>query len=71
VAHVTVDVGALQAPFWQLSPFVQALPSVHGVPFCLGGFEQTPVAGSQVPTSWHWSSAVQVTPDVGFPQTPA
>src|SRR3989441_10009258 len=34
------------------------------------GFEQVPVAGSQVPTVWHWSAAVQVT---GLPpvQTPA
>jgi hypothetical protein len=30
------------------------------VPFGFAGFEQSPVAGSQVPTSWHWSRAVQM-----------
>src|SRR3989442_966554 len=40
------------------------------VPSAALGFEQVPVAGSQVPTVWHWSAAVQVT---GLPpvQTPA
>jgi len=49
-------------PFWQLSPTVHALPSVHDDPFARSGFEQTPVAGLQVPATWHWSSAVHVTP---------
>ena len=49
--HETVDVGLPQVPFWQVSPLVQALPSVHGAPLSLGGSEQTPVAGLQVPTS--------------------
>jgi len=38
----------VQEPAWQVSPVVQALPSSHAVPSVLGGFEQTPVAGSQV-----------------------
>jgi len=36
-------------------------PSLQAEPSTLLGFEQEPVAWSQVPT-WHWSLAVQVTP---------
>src|SRR5437870_1034018 len=50
-----------QTPPWQLSAVVQALPSLHAVPFGAGGFEHVPVAGLQVPASWHWSSTVQAT----------
>jgi hypothetical protein len=50
-----------QAPDWQVSPFVQALPSVHAVPFAAAGFGQMPVCGSQTPATWHWSLAVQTT----------
>ena len=46
---------------WQLSAVVHALPSLHAVPFAAGGFEQVPVAGSQVPAAWHWSWAVHTT----------
>src|SRR5438094_549299 len=46
---------------WQLSAVVHALPSLHAVPFAAGGFEQVPVAGSQVPAAWHWSGAVHAT----------
>lgn len=42
-----------QTPFWQVSPVVQAVPSVQALPFVLAGLEQTPVAGSHVPASWH------------------
>jgi len=42
-----------------VSVWVQAFPSVHAVPFASAGFEQVPLAGSQVPTPWHWSLAVQ------------
>src|SRR5437867_1040292 len=60
----------VQTPAWQVSVWVQALPSMHDTPSALFGFEQVPVAGSQVPASWHWSRAEQVT---GFApvQTPA
>src|SRR5207302_144234 len=51
----------VQVPASQVSVCVQALPSSQVVPFGFAGFEQTPVDGSQVPTSWHWSCAVQVT----------
>jgi hypothetical protein len=36
---------------------VQKLLSLQGEPFCLGGFEHRPVAGSHAPASWHWSNA--------------
>src|SRR5438132_877033 len=57
-----------QAPAWQVSDWVQASPSVQAVPLGLAGFEQVPVAGSQVPASWHCPSAVQTT---GFAPTQA
>jgi hypothetical protein len=50
-----------QVPPEQESACVQALPSLHAVPFAFGGFEQRPVPVSHVPASWHWSSAVQTT----------
>src|SRR5947208_2227668 len=51
-----------QTPAWQVSPVVQALPSLQLVPLATGGgFGQVPVAGLQVAASWHWSSAVQAT----------
>src|SRR5262249_59742698 len=60
----------VQTPGWQVSDWVQALPSEQALPFVLSGLEQVPLAGSQTPASWHWSSAVQTT---GFApvQTPA
>jgi hypothetical protein len=48
-------------PAWQRSCRVHALPSMHAVPFGFIGFEQTPLAGSHVPASWHWSLATQTT----------
>src|SRR5205814_19761 len=58
-----------QLPPWQVSLCVQALPSLQAVPLAAAGLEHSPVAGSHVPASWHWSEAVQVT---GFlpPQLP-
>jgi hypothetical protein len=56
------------APAWQVSVWVQAFPSLQGVLLGFAGFEQSPVAGSQVPGSWHWSSATQIT---GFVPTQA
>src|SRR5438132_293849 len=50
-----------QLPLWQVSVCVQALPSLHGVPFVAVGVEQPPVAGLQVPAAWHWSRAVRGT----------
>jgi hypothetical protein len=51
----------VQVPDWQVSVWVQALPSLQVVPLVLAGFEHTPVPVLQVPTSWHWSSAVHTT----------
>jgi hypothetical protein len=51
-AHVT-GLAPMHAPFWQVSLCVHALPSLHAVPLGFAGFEQAPVAGSQVPASWH------------------
>jgi hypothetical protein len=50
-----------QAPLVHTSPVVHALPSLHVVPFAAVGFEHAPVLGLQVPATWHWSEAVQVT----------
>src|SRR5690242_7749700 len=50
-----------QAPAWQTSPVVQAWLSLHEVPSAAAGFEHFPLAGLQVPATWHWSEAVQVT----------
>ena len=58
----------VQAPVWQVSDCVHALPSLHAAPFGFEGFEQTPVDELQVPALWHWSLAVQVT---GVPATHA
>jgi hypothetical protein len=54
-------VAPAQAPAWQLSTWVHALPSLHASPSALAGFEHTPVAGSHEPAVWHWSGAAQVT----------
>jgi len=50
-----------QTPLWQLSFDVQTFPSLQAMPLAATGFEQTPVAGAHVPTSWHASLAVQTT----------
>jgi hypothetical protein len=57
-------------PLWHVSTCVQALPSSQGLPFAWLGFEHSPVDVLQVPTAWHWSSAVQVV-TVPPPHVPA
>jgi len=47
----TTGLVPVQEPPWQVSVWVQALPSVQVVPFGLLGSEHTPVSGSQLPTS--------------------
>src|SRR5439155_974542 len=59
-AQVTGFVPA-HSPAWQVSVRVQALPSLQAAPSGFAGFEHAPVAGSQVPASWHWSAGAQVT----------
>lgn len=61
----------IHAPFWQVSVWVQALPSLQAVPFAFAGLEHTPVLGSHVPAVWHWFWAVQVTVVVPGVQTPS
>jgi len=51
----------VHVPLWHESLCVQALPSLHLVPFVAAGFEQEPDVGSHVPAAWHWSLAVHVT----------
>src|SRR5271166_1083056 len=58
--HVT-GLPPTHVPLWQLSLWVQALPSLHVVPLLASGLEQLPVAGLQAPAAWHWSLAVQTT----------
>jgi hypothetical protein len=41
---------------------VHGLPSSQLEPFGAAGFEQSPLVGSHVPATWHWSSAVQMVP---------
>ena len=43
----------VHTPASHWSVCVQALPSLHAVPFTFAGFEQIPVAVSHVPASWH------------------
>jgi hypothetical protein len=50
-----------QTPVAQASACVHALPSLQIVPFAAVGFEHEPLAGSQVPATWHASLAAQVT----------
>jgi len=50
-----------QTPARQLSPCVQALPSLQAVPFAAGGLLHIPVVGSQTPATWHGSRGLQVT----------
>src|SRR5205823_3791912 len=64
----TAGLAPTQAPAWQVSVRVQALPSSHGAPLSLAGLLQAPVVGSQVPAVWHWSAAVHTT---GFAPTHA
>src|SRR5437773_416233 len=51
-----------------MSVRVQALASLHEVPFAFAGFEHLPVQGMQIPAAWHWSEATHVT---GFEPTHA
>jgi len=48
-----------QMPLTQLSPVVQARPSLQVPPWLPTGLEQTPEAASQLTDSWHWVTAGQ------------
>src|SRR5262249_34970930 len=64
----TPGLGPMQSPAWQVSDCGQAQASGHALLSALSGFEHVPLAGSQTPATWHWSSAVQTT---GFVPTHA
>lgn len=51
----------MQVPVWHVSVCVHALPSLHAAPLAFGGLLQVPVPTLHVPTSWHWSIALQTT----------
>jgi hypothetical protein len=61
LATQTTELPPVHVPDWHVSVCVQALPSLQAVPSDWGGFEQTPVLGSQMPATWHWSLAMQTT----------
>jgi hypothetical protein len=56
----TTGFAPVQMPLWHVSVCVHALPSLQPAPFGFAGSEQTPLDGSQTPTSWHWSRAAHV-----------
>jgi hypothetical protein len=43
----------VQAPAWQVSLCVQALPSEQELPLAFAGLEHAPVVVSHVPALWH------------------
>jgi hypothetical protein len=58
----TTGLAPVHAPFWHVSVWVQALPSLHDVPLATGtGAEHWPVAGLHVPAPLHWSPLAQTT----------
>ena len=60
-------VPGVQVPFWHVSPVVQALPSLQGVPFAFGVDVQMLL--TQVPGLWQSSAAPeQAEPQVTVPQ---
>src|SRR5437773_349524 len=67
---MTVEVGLPQAPFWHVSPLVQALLSLQAVPLALFGFGHTPLVGSPVPATAHSLRAALAILEVGLPQAP-
>jgi hypothetical protein len=60
-AEQVTEAPPVQLPAWQLSPWVQALPSLHEAPLGAAGLLQAPVAGSQTPATWQASEAAQLT----------
>jgi len=50
-AAQTTGLAPVHVPAWQVSLVVQALPSLHALPFGFAGFEHAPVDGLQTPAS--------------------
>src|SRR5437879_3036072 len=44
----------VHTPLWQVSVWVQALPSLQALPLVVGGSEHVPVVEVEVPAVWHW-----------------
>jgi hypothetical protein len=61
IATQTTCVPEVHTPDWHELVWLQRFPWSHHVPSGIVGLEQTPVVGSQVPTSWQTSLAEQVT----------
>src|SRR5206468_3470930 len=57
----TTGFAPTQVPASQASLCVHALASLQVAPSSLAGLLQTPDAGLQTPTVWHWSAAVHMT----------
>jgi hypothetical protein len=57
----TVGFVPVQAPPWQTSVRVHALPSLHAEPSAFCGSEQAPVIGLHAPASWHGPVAEHAT----------
>src|SRR5262249_38261528 len=57
----TTGLAPTQVPAWQGSVWVRGVPALQAAALALSGLEQMPLSGSQVPATWHWSSAVQTT----------
>jgi hypothetical protein len=51
-AHA-IGLAPVHAPAWQVSAWVQALPSSHALPLALAGLEHAPVDVLHVPATWH------------------
>src|SRR5437870_1950887 len=51
----------VHVPAGQVAVPVQALSASEVAPWGVAGLEQVPVAGLQVPATWHWSAAAQTT----------
>ena len=57
----TTGLAPVHTPVWHVSVWVQALPSLHVLPFVALGLLHTPLVVLQTPTAWHWSKAVHTT----------
>ena len=51
----------VHVPVWHVYVLSHALVPVHVVPSLAVGLEHMPLAGLQVPATWHWSLAVHTT----------
>jgi hypothetical protein len=49
----TTGFAPVHAPPWHVSLCVQPLPSLQGALSAFAGLEHAPVAGLQVPATWH------------------